>query len=47
MYLSNAGTDFLGGGGAHPPEKICTPPEAFGTAPKVFASPQIIYILIW
>ena len=35
-----AGTDFLGGGGgAHPPEMICTPPEAFRTAPKSFCTP--------
>ena len=34
-----SGTDFFGGGGAHPPEIICTPPEAFGTAPKSFCTP--------
>jgi hypothetical protein len=33
----NSGTDFLGG--AHPPEMICTPPEAFGTAPKSLCTP--------
>ena len=26
-------------GGAHPPEMICTPPEAFGTAPKSLCTP--------
>ena len=35
--MSSAGTDFLGG--AHPPEMICTPPEAFGSAPKSFCTP--------
>ena len=39
--MLQAGTDFLGRGGAHPPEIICTPPppEAFGTAPKSFCTP--------
>ena len=26
-------------GGGHPPEMICIPPEAFGTAPKSFCTP--------
>jgi hypothetical protein len=28
------GTDFLGGGGVHPPEMICTPPRGIWHRPR-------------
>jgi hypothetical protein len=40
LLVSDTGMDFLGvRGGAHPTKNICTPPEAFGTAPKSFCTP--------
>ena len=39
MYRHGFSGGVRGVGGAHPPEMICTPPEAFGTAPKSFCTP--------